>query len=477
MKVTNWVKNVPAALVAAGIWVGPAYAVDYPLGDASFDDTDVNASTYTDYAYTVSGHVTSWEDIGNTGPDPNAFGFANWWYNTGYSGGASGPPPSSPQRPDPRTGDQALHGGGDYAWQTVPGGVTFETGKSYTFSAYLGGDSDASGSPSDGGDRAWLYIFNANETPDLSTVYFDGDSLVGAFFNRDGSSTLDTGAGTRTNQGWTNGGGSEWGAASVTYTATALDDGQPIGVGMYGRGDNAFDDMAFCEGVDCFAAPDPLRLNLEIDTTTGAVKIVNDETTAVYIDYYEIISPGDSLDSVLWSSLQDQDLAGFPAGDGTGNGWEEAGGIGAGVLAESYLTGHSKLDGLAEISLGNLYTPADPNDLVFSYGQIGGSVISPTADFDGNGVVDGTDLVLWEISYGLNDNADANGDGFSDGKDFLLWQQQLGDEEGPTGTSSLIVGDIIYVTPLSASSAVPEPSSVLLVGMGLTVLLAGRRKK
>ena len=41
MKVTNWVKSVPAALMAAGIWVSPAYAVDFFLGDASFGDTDV----------------------------------------------------------------------------------------------------------------------------------------------------------------------------------------------------------------------------------------------------------------------------------------------------------------------------------------------------------------------------------------------------------------------------------------------------
>ena len=137
MKVRNWVKSVPAALMAAGIWVNPAYAVDIPLGDAGFEQTDVNLSTYSDYAYTVTGHVTEWEDIGNS---LGASSFANWWYNTNY---ATVGLPANLKRPDPRTGTQALHGGGDYAWQTVPGAVTFETGKTYSFSAYLGGDSDS----------------------------------------------------------------------------------------------------------------------------------------------------------------------------------------------------------------------------------------------------------------------------------------------------------------------------------------------
>ena len=35
---------------------------------------------------------------------------------------------------------------------------------------------------------------------------------------------------------------------------------------------------------------------------------------------------GNTLNTASWTSLQDQNLAGFPAGNGTGNGWEEDGG-------------------------------------------------------------------------------------------------------------------------------------------------------
>lgn len=67
-----------------------------------------------------------------------------------------------------------------------------------------------------------------------------------------------------------------------------------------------------------------------------------------------------------------------------------------------------------------------------------------SADFDLDGDVDGDDLVIWQSAYGVDDSADADGDGDSDGRDFAEWQRQFGS------------------VPLSASTAVPEPSGVLL---------------
>jgi|GEM_PF-2875127 len=51
-------------------------------------------------------------------------------------------------------------------------------------------------------------------------------------------------------------------------------------------------------------------------------------------------------------------------------------------------------------------------------------------DFDGNLVVEGDDLPLWETGYGIDSdagvsNGDANGDGAVDGTDFLIWQRNL----------------------------------------------------
>ena len=79
------------------------------------------------------------------------------------------------------------------------------------------------------------------------------------------------------------------------------------------------------------------------------------------------------------------------------------------------------------------------------------SIQAITADFDGNGLVDGDDLDDWQLAYQDGTNAaDADGDGDSDGSDFLAWQRQYG--------SGVPVGEL--------SVAVPEPSSVLLLLFG-----------
>jgi hypothetical protein len=86
----------------------------------------------------------------------------------------------------------------------------------------------------------------------------------------------------------------------------------------------------------------------------------------------------------------------------------------------------------------------------------------PTADFNGDGRIDGVDLAAWSANFGLNSgatisNGDANRDGAIDGADFLAWQRQLG------ATSS--------VSP--TGRAVPEPATIALAGIGL-LLCPGR---
>jgi hypothetical protein len=82
-----------------------------------------------------------------------------------------------------------------------------------------------------------------------------------------------------------------------------------------------------------------------------------------------------------------------------------------------------------------------------------GSDAGPPGDFNGDKVVDGDDLNVWQTSFGTG-GADANDDGITDGADFLIWQRNLG----------------LGVPNLSgALSAVPEPSAMasLLVGSSL----------
>jgi hypothetical protein len=86
--------------------------------------------------------------------------------------------------------------------------------------------------------------------------------------------------------------------------------------------------------------------------------------------------------------------------------------------------------------------------------------------------------LMWQLNYGLNDvtlsivpafAGDFDFDGDVDGRDFLLWQRNpsvgdLADWQGNYGNSSL-----------SASVAVPEPGTVVLVGIIGMVAALGRK--
>jgi len=75
-------------------------------------------------------------------------------------------------------------------------------------------------------------------------------------------------------------------------------------------------------------------------------------------------------------------------------------------------------------------------------------------DFNGDGVVDGTDLVAWESSFG-----DA---ALATGTSFLEWQRRIGLSNGFVGSSG-------------SSHAVPEPATAALLLGSLAVLVMNGR--
>lgn len=82
-------------------------------------------------------------------------------------------------------------------------------------------------------------------------------------------------------------------------------------------------------------------------------------------------------------------------------------------------------------------------------------VSGPSADFTGEGNVDGADLEIWELAYGVGNGGDTDDDGDTDGVDFLNWQQQY------TGPPEL--------------RAVPEPGCAALLAFAVVALVAGWR--
>ncbi len=94
------------------------------------------------------------------------------------------------------------------------------------------------------------------------------------------------------------------------------------------------------------------------------------------------------------------------------------------------------------------------------------------ADFNGDGIVDGQDLVIWQANVGISTGAsvlqgDADGDGDVDGDDFLYWQQHFG---LPSGSGS---GSGSFTDGLGS---VPEPTTGILLALGGLLAWTTRRR-
>lgn len=214
-------------------------------------------------------------------------------------------------------------------------------------------------------------------------------------------------------------------------------------------------------------------LKLVVNTTSGAVSIVNPGSALNFsINSYSITSAS-SLKTNGWSSLEEQGVGGDPTPGNKNNGdsWEEFDNVGQAFIGEGFLAGSTTVTTAGPLSLGSIFTPGAVQDLAFTFtatnnGLPAGAVLNGTveyvaggfsADFDGDGEVDGVDLATWKSDFAATAGSDADGDGDSDGNDFLAWQRQLG-----SGTA------------VAATAAVPEPPAVLLA-LGSAAMLAWRR--
>jgi hypothetical protein len=93
-------------------------------------------------------------------------------------------------------------------------------------------------------------------------------------------------------------------------------------------------------------------------------------------------------------------------------------------------------------------------------------------DYDGSGVVDDGDYVLWKSTFGLTGDqaADGNGDGIVDAADYTVWRDHLG-----AATGGLTIAAERAVS--SSTTAVPEPATAVLAIVGLLAFAVIRPKK
>ena len=133
----------------------------------------------------------------------------------------------------------------------------------------------------------------------------------------------------------------------------------------------------------------------------------------------------------------------------TGSGTTENVGTGKGFLLAGEDTG-----------VFSLAVVAGGNGEILRATFLGASVND--ADFDNDGDVDGADFLTWQRNLGTgttNTQGDANGDSVVNAADLTIWK-----------------GDFGQGTPAAAAvGAIPEPSSVLLIGVGLVALAMRRR--
>jgi hypothetical protein len=443
MKVTNWRRKLAATLAAGGLLspaalhaanldtnlvVNPGFESVDILTTGDYNSPLINNWSGAGFAYSHNPGITGIPDYAD-GADPPSAG--DWYFTAN---------------------NQPLAGTGDIREPDV----------FFQDIAVNSGTSGTQIAAGEAGARFSAWMSSYSDDPDFGTVHLQFKNASGA--------TLATARIDDPDVGPDNVWSLTTGAAFIPAGTATIRVSLFGFSGFEGRGGDGYIDNV---DVQVTNAANVL-LFAQVNTTTGQVSIRNQTGQPVAVDYYELTSAANALNRGSWSSLQDQNLAGFPAGNGSGNGWEEGGGGGNGAISESHLTGNSLVNNSANIGLGAVFDTSGAHDLAFRYG-----VLSPQvhdADFDGDGDVDGSDFLRWQrgVSVGTTKaQGDADGDMDVDGDDLAILKGEFG-QSAFGGPSKLVQGFVRYVT--SGATGVPEPGSLIMVGMGLAAIsFLGRR--
>jgi hypothetical protein len=208
------------------------------------------------------------------------------------------------------------------------------------------------------------------------------------------------------------------------------------------------------------------NLTLLVDAETGLARLENTSPFAVAIDGYTVSSASQSLDPANWESLQDQAAAGGQ--------WAEANPTTA-RLSELQSTGETPLAPGASFEMGQLFAAeSGDQDLVFDFLLAGDSAslqgvvlytdVRLPGDYNDDGKVDAADYPIWRDTLGQpvapGSAADGDRDGTITMADYDVWKSNFG-RALTSGGGSI--------------ASVPEPAAALLMFLGVTAPLTGRR--
>jgi hypothetical protein len=212
-------------------------------------------------------------------------------------------------------------------------------------------------------------------------------------------------------------------------------------------------------------------LSVTVDQSDGKITLHNAGTAAVDFDYYQINSPGNSLNFAGWNSLSDQNFQ--TVGPGNGQSWDEAGGSSNSALAEVYLQSNSTLAGGASRDIGFAFNHTmNIHDLTASFRLPSGLILPATVsyigapvgvpgDYNGNGTVDAGDYVMWRKGGPLLNEVATIGSVTPE--DYTEWRARFGNSGSGSGPS------------LGGGAAVPEPNTLIGALFFGLLLAMGRR--
>jgi hypothetical protein len=225
-------------------------------------------------------------------------------------------------------------------------------------------------------------------------------------------------------------------------------------------------------------AQPPERLKIEVNTTTGEVRLENPRANDVTIDYYRIRSQAGALraDDANWESLEDQ---GINAGGGPADGDFNNDGD---VNLADYTVWRDNLGGTSLPNDGDLAGPVSAAHYALwkeNFGATAGSGGLGWVESGGSGanvlaetfLDEAGSVMVAESSYDLGTAFNPSTFGAGNDGDLVFQYSQGG---------LLLLGSVEYVTSFTLSSThVPEPGSLALVlGTGtLAGFVCGRRKK